>query len=615
MSEWMITLVNLSLAASTVAMVVLLVRLLFYRLPKIYSYVLWIGVFFRAICPVSFSSPFSLFRIFSIWETNGNQLDVAVGEYRAVRLAWILGQNDEQAMERMKAVFDAAGITSVNEAANAIGGNGDSVSGLVSGGMTVVQFLFYIWLAGVAFLLLYSVISGWCLRRKVSAAVKAEDGCFESDLIPTAFVLGIWKPRIYLPAGLSPKERELVKAHEDVHLRRKDHWYKMAAWLITIVHWFNPFLWLAFGLLGRDMEMSCDEKVLQNLGGEERKEYSSFLLALAAPAGFPSGSPLTFGEASVKARIKNILRYRKGSKVMGILAVVVAAIVLLVCLSNPTGQKTVEMVEGTGDSSIAVIGGSDGPTSVFLAGKLSGETSREEMEETLGEDKQEMLFAIDWASAVASRDAERVYEMLSPELKSRSQELGIEIAENGARVMGWSSPFVPEEATPMVFVSLGDEIQAEITYPAMTSEPSWWVWKDYLTFEKAGDTFQVTAWNQCTFFEIDSLALFLEAYRFWTPNYQHENGMEKSFAEYLQEHYDSGQNADAYEVYLSPAQAAEAALHLSGGKATVSMKEDGVAAVRYEWEDGTVDIDMIQPVKQGSGGIWVPEGWSAAVEE
>lgn len=606
MNGWMIILFNLSLAASMVVPVVFAARLLLRRMPKMYSYVLWIAVFFRAVCPVSFSSPVSLFQAFSaVWTTNGSQLDAVVEDYRATRLAWILGQTEERVGE-IKGVFDAAGLTGVNTGIT---------EGMETGvGFSIVQLLGVIWFVGFSVLLLYGVVSGLRLCKKVSMAVKTEDGCYESDRIPTAFVFGFRKPRIYLPVGLSQRERELVMAHERIHLRRRDHWMKMAAWLITVVHWFNPLLWIAFLLMVRDMEMSCDETVLRNLGVEEKKEYSSFLLALAAPSGFPMGSPLTFGESSVKARIKNILRYRKGSTAMGIMAVVLVAVVLIVCLSNPVGEKRVEIIGSGEEQSIGIIGGADGPTSVFVAGVIGNENSKAE-KAALGEYYEKVVFLTAWANAVAERNADAVYEMLSPKLQERAEEFGIETAENGQRVMGWSSPFVPDGTTPIVVLGEGETIQGEITYPAITSDPSWWIWKDYLTIEAESDSFRVTDWVQKEYFEINSLEEYLEAYRSYTPNYLHADGLEKSFAEYLQKHYEEGSNPDYYGSYLSPSWAAENTLHLSGGTATVTSEREGTATVLYKWEDGAAEIEMVQPVKQGSGGIWVPKGWSAAVEE
>lgn len=152
MNGWMIILFNLSLAASMVVPVVFAARLLLRRMPKMYSYVLWIAVFFRAVCPVSFSSPVSLFQAFSaVWTTNGSQLDAAVEDYRATRLAWILGQTEEKVGE-IKGVFDAAGLTGVNTGIT---------EGMETGvGFSIVQLLGVIWFVGFSVLLLYGVVSG-----------------------------------------------------------------------------------------------------------------------------------------------------------------------------------------------------------------------------------------------------------------------------------------------------------------------------------------------------------------------------------------------------------------------------------------------------------------------
>ena len=124
--------------------------------------------------------------------------------------------------------------------------------------------------------------------------MKLEEGVYESDWIGSAFLMGFFRPRIYLPAGLTSEERILVLTHEKTHKRRQDSRVKLLAWLVCVVHWFNPLLWLAFILLARDMEMACDEQVLEQLGTEEKKRYSTFLLKLSAPGAFLTGTPVAF---------------------------------------------------------------------------------------------------------------------------------------------------------------------------------------------------------------------------------------------------------------------------------------------------------------------------------
>ena len=167
------------------------------------------------------------------------------------------------------------------------------------------------------------------IKRKMRGAVRSPDGpnIYESGNIKSPFVLGFFSPKIYLPLGLTAQEREYVVLHEKIHIRRRDHIIKFAAYLILCVHWFNPLVWLAFRLTGADMEMACDERVLREMGIEATKaNYSMSLITLAAEARFITVSPLAFGEGNIKGRVKNVLNFKKRSRAMTMAAIVLAII-------------------------------------------------------------------------------------------------------------------------------------------------------------------------------------------------------------------------------------------------------------------------------------------------
>ena len=297
MMDFMTVLGNLTLAASLAVLLVLAVRALLKRLPKRYLTFLWLPVFFRAVCPVSFQSPFSLYRILNGvpgFRSTGGRMTFTLAGYQSARI-----------MAALERIGGALGNGKGAAAANA--------ATVTEAGAEIIleKILFGIWLGGVTVVLLYGLFSWLRLRRKTALAVKLEEGVYESDRIGSAFLLGFFRPRIYLPAGLTSEERILVLTHEKTHKRRQDSRVKLLAWLVCVVHWFNPLLWLAFILLARDMEMACDEQVLEQLGTEEKKRYSTFLLKLSAPGTLLTGTPVAFGENSVKSRIKNILRYKK----------------------------------------------------------------------------------------------------------------------------------------------------------------------------------------------------------------------------------------------------------------------------------------------------------------
>ena len=291
MREWMTALFELGVAASLTALAVLALSMLLRPLSKKYVYLLWLAVFVRAVCPFSYTSPFSVFRLFSFMRTEGSQLTVAAGSGQAVRLAGILGL---KSAGEGAAAWPATGGTLAGRgtgAAAQAGADFGALSG-AGAGEAFLTALLCVWAVGVLFLLAWGLFSWIRLRRRIALAVRAGDGAYESEQISTAFVLGFFRPRIYLPAELSGKKREYVLRHERIHIRRRDPQLKLLAWLAGGAPLVEPLPVAGFLALRPDMEMSCDERVLDEIGAEQKENYGEFLLALAAPAGFPAGSPL-----------------------------------------------------------------------------------------------------------------------------------------------------------------------------------------------------------------------------------------------------------------------------------------------------------------------------------
>jgi len=175
-------------------------------------------------------------------------------------------------------------------------------------------------------MILYGVISYIILKNKMRGAVHAFANIYESEHIKSPFVLGVFRPTIYLPPGLSIKEQDAVIFHERTHIQRRDHIVKLIAFFILCIHWFNPLAWVAFILMGADMEMSCDERALNEKRVVNKKDYSMLLLSLATERSIIGASPLAFGEGEVKSRIKNILNFRKPARAVVIIAVVCVAV-------------------------------------------------------------------------------------------------------------------------------------------------------------------------------------------------------------------------------------------------------------------------------------------------
>ena len=300
---------NMSLTSSIVIAVVLLVRLLLRRAPKIYSYMLWAVVLFRLLCPISLSAGLSVLKPLPVTTTQG----LSTVTYRPVEPVipafGEIGQEDArpEPAETVKAKTGAQVMTLAAAVWLTVGG--------ALAGCSLVQYI--------------------VLRRKLREAAPYRGEVYLSDSIATPFVMGVIAPKIYLPSDTPKAERHFIIAHERHHLHRGDPLWKLLGYLALCVHWFNPLVWLAFFLGGKDMEMSCDEAVLNRLGEDIRADYSQALLCLATHKRLIAGMPLAFGEGETKGRVRNMARWRRPKVwVSGICAVLCLA-VLAVCALNP----------------------------------------------------------------------------------------------------------------------------------------------------------------------------------------------------------------------------------------------------------------------------------------
>lgn len=310
---WVYTLLpkilNMSLTAGIVIVLVLLARIPLKKAPKIFSYALWAVVLFRLVCPVSFSSEFSLLGVFHApGVINGSisyiPADIVPMEYPQAELPLpIISEviNDNLPQGEEQAAADPLEWQMAAAAA--------------------------LWLAGVAAMLIYSAVTLALLRRKLIGSVRLRENIYLADHIATPFVIGVIRPKIYLPSYLAEQEQSYIILHEQTHIRRFDHIFKMIAFLVLAVHWFNPLVWVAFAYCVKDMEMSCDERVLKEMGGEIKQAYSRSLLSLAAGRRLINGSPLAFGEGNIKDRIKNVMNFKKpGARVMVVSVLLVASL-------------------------------------------------------------------------------------------------------------------------------------------------------------------------------------------------------------------------------------------------------------------------------------------------
>ena len=316
MDKIFLTVLNMSLTGAFVIAAICIARPFLKKAPKIITYWLWIVASFRLAVPVSFESVLSLipFRAQTI------PMDIAM-----------------QPVPRIN-----SGIAFVNSAVSDLLPAAEPAASVNPLQIWIMAGVF-VWLTGAAAMAIYGVPSYMALRRKMREAYHIMDNIYESNYIDSPFVLGVFKPGIYLPPGLSKNEKGYILLHEQTHIRRCDHIIKIAAYFILCLHWFNPLVWIAFLLMNADMEMSCDERVLKEMGSGVKKDYSMSLLSLAAKRRVIGGSPLAFGEGGMKERIKNVLNFRKPSRIAIIMAVALVAALSIGLAANRvfnTGVQT-----------------------------------------------------------------------------------------------------------------------------------------------------------------------------------------------------------------------------------------------------------------------------------
>ena len=314
MNELFLKIVNMSISASWLVLVVLILRFVLKKAPKWVNILLWGIVAIRLICPFSFESALSLIpsaETFPEKVISGPSFDVQTG------------------------------ITPVDNRINDYLGDRyfEGVTVPANNGNNIMTILTIVWTIGILLLVAYTVISYWRLRRKVDTAVRYKDNIFQSENVKSPFVLGIIKPRIYLPFNMNGQDLEHVVAHEQAHIHRKDHWWKPFGFLLLTIHWFNPLVWLAYVLLCRDIELACDERVIKELGNEQRADYTQALVACSVNRRMIAACPLAFGEVGVKDRVKSVMNYKKPAFWGVVLAVIVCVFVAVCFLTNPVTKN------------------------------------------------------------------------------------------------------------------------------------------------------------------------------------------------------------------------------------------------------------------------------------
>ena len=322
MSELFLEIVNRSIAASWIVIAVLILRFCLKKAPKWVNVLLWGIVAVRLIFPFSIESALSLIP-------SAETVSPSIMMETAPSV-----QTGVPALDQViNPVIDHSLAPAPGASANPL--------------QIWIPVLTVIWLLGVAALFLYSAVSYRRLRRRVCEAVILRDNIYQSENVCSPFVLGIIRPKIYLPYHMDKREMDHVIAHEQTHIRRRDHWWKPLGFLLLTVHWFNPLLWLGYILLCRDIELACDEKVIREMGNEQRADYTQALVSCSVSRRSIAACPLAFGEVGIKERVKSVMNYKKPAFWIILASALICAAAAVCFLTNP---KTEQIPPSGGDN-------------------------------------------------------------------------------------------------------------------------------------------------------------------------------------------------------------------------------------------------------------------------
>lgn len=596
LSQIFLTFLYKNMTVSVVIIAVLLARFLLRKMPKKYSYILWSIVGIRMIFDLPFATNISVFNLFRGFAKHTSTVETMLaGSHRT----------------NLQGSIDLLNKTDTTGAAAAHASRSTAVEAMthtLTTSQTVLGILGLLWLIVVALFVTYGIYSYVKCRLLVRTAVIARDitpdshkkknnvSVWECDRIPSPFVLGIIRSRIYIPFRMPKQEQAYILAHEECHIRRLDPLWKLIAFLLLAVYWWNPLVWIAFFYMVRDMEMSCDEAVIEQFGNEIKQGYSNSLLSFAMERHPYSFAPVAFGEGDAGRRIKNVLNFKKPHTWVAILVFVLLVVVGVSCLTNGKDKISSETVSDTENSQMQ---------------QTAVETTEAPMSSDNSSTVQESLQSVDkWTQAFAARDVRTIQDMATDDAKNELKEENL-LDDNGN--FGWSSPwpwFDEESGMPAYQITQSDDTSATILYYAQVSDPHVTVWKETLQYTRKDDKIEIAHEELQMLNFIASGSEFENAYPKGiqnTPMDYQANGL----GETLNEHAISanGMNPDGEYNLTDPMEAAQYLLNLLRNDDKVEItadKKDKTQVelkVHFTEDDITHHITMIRP--WGEDGIWV----------
>ena len=596
LSQIFLTFLYKNMTVSVVIIAVLLARFLLRKMPKKYSYILWLIVGIRMIFDLPFATNISVFNLFRGFAKRSSTMGTMLTGSRKTNLQ---GATD---------ALNTIGTTGTSTAHASRNTTVGAMTHTLTTSQMVLGILGLLWLVVVALFVAYGIYSYVKCRILVRTAVIAHDiipdthkkkgivSVWECDRIPSPFVLGIIRPRIYIPFRMPKQEQAYILAHEQCHIRRLDPLWKLIAFLLLAMYWWNPLVWCAFFYMVRDMEMSCDEAVIEQFGNEIKQGYSNSLLSFAMERHPYSFAPIAFGEGDAGRRIKNVLNFKKPHTWVAILVFVLLVVVGVSCLTNGKDKISSETVSDTENSQMQ---------------QTAVETTEAPMSSDNNSTVQESLQSVDkWAQAYAARDVRTIQDMATDDAKNELKEENL-LDDNGN--FGWSSPwpwFDEESGMPAYQITQSDDTSATILYYAQVSDPHVTVWKETLQYTRKDDKIEIAHEELQMLNFIASGSEFENAYPKGiqnTPMDYQANGL----GETLNEHAISanGMSPDGEYNLTDPMEAAQYLLNLlrNDGKVEITAdKKDKTQVelkVHFTEDDITHHITMIRP--WGEDGIWV----------
>lgn len=542
---------TIQLQFSIAVMSVLILRIFMKKIPKVYSYLLWIFVFLRLLCPFTFEMNYAIMPKAEVitevdYENQASQRNIKFNGGTIV----FIGEKQGETLVQDHAEENVLNI---------------SIDQLEIAGKST-------WFLGTLLLLVYNLSALLVLLEKIKSAVQLENQIYVTDRIETPFAIGLIKPRIYIPKSLCVEEREYIIYHEKIHIKRKDYLIKNIAFLLTSVYWFNPLCWVAFRFLELDMEMSCDEAVVKQMGSDIKKQYSQSLLNFAAGQRNGAFTPLTFGEVGVKERIKNILKNQSTKKWMTVLGII---ILLFVGILVFTTKKTEP--------------------------------------EIIGSKKEDQVFVESWVEAFVARNTEYILQHTNERVKGQYETAGLLLDnEDGTYDFGWSSPWPWGMEYYEISEIAGN--QATIYYTGLISDPHVIVWRDVITFQKQEDgEYLVTDSRFDAYEQIDSLDEFLKAYPDGVINGTPVDYLANDLGIVLNRNAKENTEIEDYQKLFSVETAVRHLLNLSEDEDSIkisiisgeSSEKECTVRIIFAEDECSIDVKMMKPY--GTDGIWIPQ--------